>query len=64
MHFMLHVPLQQTIYNNNILGIEYQAMTIKDNVDAKDGGAQMKLFIEAAETINKMMKQVSYFICN
>ena len=41
-----------------ILGVEYKAMTIKDNIDAKDDGTQVKLFLEAADVINDMMKKV------
>jgi hypothetical protein len=42
----------------NKKGIEYHALTIKDNVDAKDDGNQVKLFIDAADIINKLMKKV------
>ena len=38
-------------------------MSIHDNVDAKDDGAQIKRFVEAADVINDILKQVRcYFI--
>jgi hypothetical protein len=43
------------------IGIEYQSMSIHDNVDAKDDGAQIKRFIEAADVIDKILKQVNPF---
>ncbi len=42
----------------NALGIKYHAMSIHDNVDAKDDGAQIRRFIEAADVINDILKQV------
>ena len=47
------------------IGIKYHAMSIHDNVDAKDDGAQIKRFVEAADVINDILKQVkSFFILN
>jgi hypothetical protein len=36
-------------------------MSIHDNVDAKDDGAQIKRFIDAADVIYNILKQVNPF---
>ena len=41
-----------------IVGIKYHSMSIHDNVDAKDDGAQIKRFVEASDVINDILKQV------
>lgn len=58
---LLTVQSFSNIHQTHFLGIRYDAMLIRDNVDANDNGEQIELFKKAAAILNDIKKQVRFF---